>query len=194
MKVEEPDLKKWLHSFRISTEEDISNRRLKGAEQAENYKLFAEHNPFVIADIDEYTLALEVAFEVEIGSTLIKGAVDQVLLLPDGYEVRDLKTGNREQGILQLGVYTVAMEKIFGWPIKQASYFYAKDNKVVTVDRTTLDRYSEDYLGELFSSLDRGIQSEVYIPNPGSHCTLCPVKKYCREMGSNPIPLTKRGD
>lgn len=185
-----PDTSKWLRSFKITTEEDIKNRRIKGEEQVLNYKTFAENNQFEIADIDDYTLALEVEFQVEIGTTLIKGAVDQVLLAPGGYEVRDLKTGNREQGLLQLGVYTVAMEKIFGWPVVQASYYYAKDNKVVTVSRTELDRYDEAFLGEMFSALEEGVKRKIFIPNPGSHCTLCPVKKYCREMGSESIALS----
>lgn len=190
LKALEPDPKKWLHSFKITTEEDIKNRREVGAAMVLRYKSYAENNPFEIADIDDYTLAIEVEFQVEIGGTLIKGAVDQVLLHPAGYEVRDLKTGNREQGLLQLGVYTVAMEKIFGWPIFKASYYYAKDDKVVTVSRTELDRYDEKFLGEMFSALEKGIESKIFIPNPGSHCTVCPVRNSCREMGNNPIALS----
>lgn len=194
MTVREPDLNKWLRGPKSTTQDDINNRRLRGTEQALNYKTFAFENDFVIADIDDYTLAIEVEFEVEIGTTLIKGAVDQVILHPNGYEVRDLKTGNREQGILQLGVYTVAMEKIFGWPIVKASYYYAKDNKVVTVSRTELDRYNEQYLSEMFDAMNRGIDNEVFISNPGGHCMLCPVKKSCREMGSDPKPLGDRSN
>jgi CRISPR/Cas system-associated exonuclease Cas4 (RecB family) len=184
MRREEPDEKNWLHSLKISTSEDISARREKGVEQVLSYKNYAENNEFVIADVDEYTLGIEIPFEVEIGSTLIKGAIDQVLLVPGGYEVRDLKTGNRQASALQLGVYKVALEKIFGWPVVQGSYYYAKDNKVLTIPKQEMDRYTEGYLNELFSALEAGIENEVFIPNPGSHCTLCPVRKHCREMGS----------
>lgn len=185
-KQRQPDLKVWLHAPRITTEDDIKARRLRGIEQLKNYVQFAEDNPFGIKAIDDYTLGLEMPFEVEIGGILIKGAIDQILMDFDGVEVRDLKTGNRESAKIQLGVYAFVVEKIFGWHVTKASYYYAKDNKVVTLSRQDLDRYDEVYLSELFQSLEKGIESNIFIPNPGSHCTLCPVKDYCREMGSTP--------
>lgn len=189
MKARQPDLSKWTKPPRSRIEEDIENRRVRGVEQLRNYVDFAERDDFVIKDIDDFTLGVEVPFEIEVGGVLIKGAIDQILLLPDGVEIRDLKTGNRESRNIQLAVYVLAVEKIFGWPVMKASYFYAKDQKLVTLSRSELDRYSEKYLGELFSALDSGIENNVFIPNPGGHCTLCPVRDYCREIGSNPIPL-----
>jgi len=185
-KQRQPDLKVWLKSPRVTTEDDIDNRRERGIEQLRNYVSFAEENSFGIKPIDDYTLALEVPFEVEIGGVLIKGAIDQILLDFDGVEVRDLKTGNRASANIQLGVYTFVVEKIFGWTVTKASYYYAKDNKVVTLSREDLNRYDETYLSELFQGLERGIENKIFLPNPGSQCTLCPVRDYCREMGSNP--------
>jgi putative RecB family exonuclease len=189
-KQRQPDLSKWLRAFKTTTADDIANRREKGIEQLRNYVKFAEDNPFVIKEIDDFTLALEVPFETTIGDITIKGAIDQILLLPDGVEVRDLKTGNRETANLQLAIYVLVVEKIFGWPVVKASYYYAKDNKVVTLSRQELNRYSEEYLTELFTALDAGIQNNVFIPNPGNGCAMCPVKTNCRELGSNPIPLS----
>lgn len=191
MKAEQPDLKKWLRSPKITTEVDIETRRNRGVEQLQTYVDYAENSNFVIADIDDWTLGIEVEFEIMIGRTKIKGAIDQIILHPTGYEVRDLKTGNREQSIIQLAIYTLALEKIFKWPVIQASYFYAKDGKVVTVSRQELDRYSEAYLTELFDTLEDGIQNRIFMPNPGGHCLMCPVKKFCREMGTDPKPLSE---
>lgn len=188
-RVKQPDLNKWLRGPRTQTSDDIRMRREKGIQQLQNYVDYAESDGFVIADIDEYTMAIEMAFEIQIGGVVIKGAVDQILKHPTGYEVRDLKTGNRAAGILQLAVYVLVVEKIFGWPVIKASYYYAKDNKIVTVSRSELNRYNEAYLGELFNTLERGIENKVFIPNPGSGCMLCPVKKYCRELGETPKPL-----
>lgn len=190
-KAREPDLKKWLKAPKTNTQDDIDNRRNRGLEQLQNYVDFAEENPFVIADVDDWTLGIEVPFEVELGGIVLKGAIDQILLHPGGYEVRDLKTGNRESAMLQLALYKVVVEKIFGWPVIRASYFYAKDKKLVTLEADQLARYSEEYLVELFQALDEGIRSKVFIPNPGGHCTLCPVRKHCREMGEAPMPLTE---
>lgn len=191
-KQRQPDLKKWLRGLKTSTIDDIENRRLKGIEQLRNYVAFAESDPFVIKEIDDYTLAIEVPFETEIGGVIIKGAIDQILLLPDGVEVRDLKTGNRESANMQLAIYTLVVEKIFGWPVVKASYYYAKDSKIVTLSRQDLNRYNDKYLSELFKALDTGISNQVFIPNPGGHCILCPVKNNCRELGNNPIPLGEK--
>ena len=188
-KQKQPDLSKWLRGPRTATLDDISARRAKGIQQLQNYVDYADNENFVIADIDEWTMAIEMPFEVEVGGVIIKGAIDQILRLPDGYEVRDLKTGNRASSMLQLAVYVLVVEKIFGWPVVRASYYYAKDNKLVSLSRKDLDRYDEAYLGELFRTLERGIEHKVYIPNPGGHCMLCPVKKYCREMGETPKPM-----
>lgn len=185
-KAREPDLALWLKAPKTSTQDDIAARRIRGVEQLKNYVQFTVDSPFGIKPIDDFNLGLELPFEVMIGEVLVKGAIDQVLLDFEGVEVRDLKTGNRESAFIQLGVYVLVVEKIFGWPVTKASFYYAKDNKVVTLSRKDLDRYDEGYLSELFSSLEKGIQNKIFIPNPGGHCTLCPVKDNCREMGSNP--------
>lgn len=188
-KSHEPDLKRWSHSFKTTTENDIKTRRERGLEQVKNYVEFANKNSFIIKDIDDFTLGIELPFEVEIGGVKIKGAVDQILLDPNGVEVRDLKTGNREQSYLQLGIYAYVVEKIFGWPVVRASYYYAKDSRVVTLSKKDLERYNEEYLTDLFKKLNTGINNQVFIPNPGDSCMFCPVKDYCREKGSTPLPL-----
>lgn len=188
MKTKEPDLKQWLRAPSKTTEQDIRERRERGANQALLYKNIHEQGPgkdTVIADLDEFTIGIEVPFEVSLGKVTIKGSIDQILLYADGYEVRDLKTGNREQSSLQLAVYKYAVEKIFGLPVTRASYYYAKDGKIAYLMKSQLSRYSEEYLADLFETLDRGIINEVYLPNPSQACMMCPVRKFCREMGEN---------
>jgi putative RecB family exonuclease len=180
-KTEEPELKNWLKAPTKKTDIDIEERRARGVKQVWDYYDYANQTPFVIKSIDEYTLAVEVVFEIVLNGITIKGAIDQILMADGGVEVRDLKTGNRESASVQLGIYKIAVEKIFGWPVKKASFFYAKDSKVVTLTDRDLARYTEAYVTDLFSALDRAIKNEVFIPNPGGHCLLCPVKRYCRE-------------
>lgn len=188
MKRKQPDLKNWLRAPSKNTPQDIKERRDRGANMSLTYKNIHTMGPgkdTVIADVDDFTIGIEVPFEISLGDITIKGGIDQILLLPDGVEVRDLKTGNREQSNLQLAIYKHAVEKIFGWKVVKASYYYAKDGKIVTLSSKDLERYTESYLTELFSALDRGITDSVYLPNPGTQCTLCSVRKYCREMGEN---------
>lgn len=186
MKLEQPDLNLWLKAPSKRTEQDIKERRERGLAQVQAYVDYAEENPFYIAAIDEFTLGIEVPFQIELGSTTIKGGIDQIRQLYDtpeqGVHVVDLKTGNRESASIQLGTYKVAVEKIFGWPVVKASFFYAKDSKLVGLDKADLDRYTEAYVTELYEALDRGIENRVFIPNPGGQCLLCPVKRNCREF------------
>jgi putative RecB family exonuclease len=182
MKAIEPDLKKWLKAFTKGTEQDISERRERGKNQVLAYVEYCKQNPFDVKAIDDYTLGIEVEFEISLNGIPVKGAID--LITDEGYNkvgVVDAKTGNRESSNVQLGIYKVAVEKIFGWKVSKAGFYYAKDSKLVTLTGRDLARYTEDYVTELISSLDRGIQNKVFLPNAGSHCTMCPVKKYCRE-------------
>lgn len=185
MKEMQPDLRLWLKAPKKKTEDDIAERRVRGLKQVQDYVDYAEENPFYFAELDEWTLGIEVPFEVTLGGVLIRGGIDQIRLIGenpfDGVHVVDLKTGNRESASIQLGTYKIAVEKIFGWPVKKASFFYAKDSKLVGLDKTDLDRYTEAYVTELYQALDRGIENKVFIPNPGGQCLLCPVKKFCRE-------------
>lgn len=190
MRTHQPDTKKWLHGPRTDPEEDIKAREERGVLQLQKYVDFAENDSFFIKEIDDFTLAIEVPFETEIGGILVRGAIDQILILEDGVEVRDLKTGNREAGKIQLGVYKYVVEKIFKWPVKRASFFYAKDAKIVTLTEDELLRYDEEYLSSLFQSLEVGIENKVFIPNPTESCFLCSVKDWCRELGSTPRKVT----
>lgn len=191
-KTHEPNLGNWLCSFKTTPENDIIARRAAGVVQLQNYVDHAEDNNYFIKYIDEYTLGIEVPFDTYIGEVRVKGAIDALIEHPDGLEVRDLKTGNRESSPIQLAVYALVVEKLFNIPVIKASYFYAKDKKLVTLTRQDLDRYNEKYLSDLFYALDAGINNQVFIPNPGSHCVMCPVKKYCREKGDSPKPFERK--
>lgn len=186
MKGEQPDLRLWLKAPKKKTEDDINERRERGLKQVQAYVDYAEENPFYMVTLDEWTLGIEVPFELDLSGVTIRGGIDQIRQMYEdpmqGVHVVDLKTGNRESATIQLGTYKVAVEKIFGWPVKRASFFYAKDSKLVGLDKTDLDRYTEAYVTELYQALDRGIENKVFIPNPGGQCLLCPVKKFCREF------------
>jgi len=180
-KLDQPNLSQWLRSFKKSTEDDIRDRKRIGGGMAYDYIVYAKNDPFVIKEINDYTYGIELPFEVEIGGILVRGAVDQLREENTGLGVWDLKTGNREASNFQLGIYKVAIEKILNAPVVRAGFYYAKDSKTVALTQHDLARYDESYVGDVLSALDRGIQNEVYIPNVGSHCTMCPVKKSCRE-------------
>lgn len=183
MKALEPDLKKWLRAPSKKTEQDISERRERGIAQLQNYINHIEDDQVFIKPLDDYLIGIEVPFEITLGGITIKGAIDQIREYSrTGVQVVDVKSGNREVVNFQLGIYKVAVEKIFGWKVESAGYFYGKDGKLALLDKATLDRYTEAYVTDLITTLDRGIENRVFIPNTGSHCTLCSVRRFCREF------------
>jgi putative RecB family exonuclease len=180
----EPNRERWLRAPRSNVEADISNRRLLGDVLLRNYSDFVlgeERRPLFW--VDDYTPGIELPFSVQIGDVEIRGQIDRIEREPDGtLHIIDLKTGNRESANLQLGIYKVALEKEFGLKVSKASFFYAKDGKLVTLTDWELARYTERYVTDLLAALERGIQNEVYIPNVTQSCFLCPVKRECREF------------
>jgi hypothetical protein len=91
--------------------------------------------------------------------------------------VRDLKTGAEPVWPVQLGVYRLAMLDSLGIDIQWGDYYLAKTGGSSTpVDLRK--RFSYDFVGQLFKSLDTGIKEEIFLPNPGN-CFTCGVKSSC---------------
>ena len=179
-----PNRDRWLRAPKSSSETDISNRRELGDLLLRNYSQFVlDETRRPLFWLDDYTPGIELPFSVTFGDIEVRGKVDRVERLGDGsLHIIDLKTGNRESAKLQLGIYKVALEKELGIRVSRASFFYAKDGKLVTLTDWELVRYTEEYVTDLLLALDRGINNEVYIPNVTQSCFLCPVKRECREF------------
>lgn len=111
--------------------------------------------------------------------------MDTVLEWPDGaLTIRDLKTGKLKTDNRQLGIYRVALLKIFDVDIDWGEYFYTKKDLSRSGGYVDLSRYTEDYVGSMLRDLDKAITEEVFLPNPGEHCQMCGVREHCREMGN----------
>lgn len=123
--------------------------------------------------------AVELPFEVEIGGVLVKGAVDRVYVDPDGQlVVVDLKAGSRKpESTMQLGVYAVALEKIFGTKPALGSYFMAR--KAELTDPMSLLHYTENVIGSIFATGKRMIEAEIFLPHVSGLCNSCGVSKHC---------------
>jgi putative RecB family exonuclease len=180
----EPNRQHWLRAPKSSVENDISNRRELGLLLLRNYSEFVldeQRRPLLW--VDDYTPGIELPFSVTFGDVEVRGKVDRVEREEDGsLHIIDLKTGNRESAKIQLGIYKVALEKDLGIKVSKASFFYAKDGKLVTLTDWDLARYTEDYVTDLVAALTRGIENKVFIPNVTQSCFLCPVKRECREF------------
>lgn len=179
----QPDLNQWLTMGRTKIQNDIDNRRERGWEQWERYRdraLTEEWRPWELPD---GTPGAEVKFALETPFGLLRGAVDLVKEWPTGeITVNDLKTGNREKSSIQLAIYRLVLNEIFGLDITRGSFYYAKDDTYSDMlDLTSLDN---EYLKGEFESMERGIDNRVFNANVGDHCALCPAKNNCKEYNS----------
>jgi RecB family exonuclease len=180
----QPDLSKWLTMGRTRIQTDIDNRRERGWTQFQTYQRRAMEEPWKVWELPDGSPAVEVSFNVNLGEGLIvRGYVDIVKDWGgDRLTVNDLKTGNREKSSLQLGVYKVALNEVFGTDVKDGSFYYAKDD---TYSKTfDLSVWSEEYLREKFEAMERGIDNRVFIANVGDFCGLCPAKAQCPDYNS----------
>lgn len=134
--------------------------------------------------IEDGVRAIEIPFQIPIGNVLMKGAIDRVLVNPDGEMVIvDLKAGSSvPESTMQLGVYAVAIEKIFGVKPILGSYFMAR--KAELTEPVSLLHYTEDMLGSVFDTAKRMIEAEIFLPHVSSFCKSCGVRDYCTVMAT----------
>lgn len=187
----QPDLNMWIKPFRVKhIQEHLESNRAKGAAQMESLIAFATDpdNEWMVSRDELAQARVELPLDFEVGNVRVVGYVDVVPMDLDGsLYVVDLKTGNRQESNLQLGVYKVGLKKQYNLDVAGGFFLYSKDMKRGKF--VNLDRYTEGYLADLFESLERGIENQVFIPNPSDFCGICPASQWCREMGSTPIPL-----
>jgi len=187
----QPDLNEWTKTPRVgSTQRDIDLRRLNGIKQAEALQWHSENAQWKLWRLPDGSPAVEVPFEVEFepfdpgvygeNNTVIRGKIDSILEWPDQRKtVRDLKSGAAKEDNRQLGMYRFAANELFNLNINFGQYWYAKRGEESSwVD---LRNYTEEYLTETYVGLDRAIEEEIFLANPGSQCYLCEYKESCRE-------------
>jgi hypothetical protein len=184
---EYPDKSQWLTMGRTKIDNDIKNRRERGYEQLEKYMIRCqkEEKDWGVYELPDGEPALEVPFAVYLTPTiLVKGYIDLIVEWKRNgmISVRDLKTGNREETALQLGMYAVAANELFGEEITWGDYYYAKDDTYSPLIH--LERLDKEYFIREFEMMEAGIDNRIFLTNPGGHCALCPAQNICPEYGS----------
>jgi CRISPR/Cas system-associated exonuclease Cas4 (RecB family) len=199
----------WQQAWNISYEDAIGDtdpskiraggRATKEWPERENQKWWEHHLPLMLETYRSQMRALtsegwmlwepvpgqpaiELVFQLPINEVLIKGAIDRVFINPDGeLVVVDLKTGSRQpESGMQLGVYSVALEHMFGMrPIVGQFYMARKGN---LTDQVSLLHYSTEMIGNIFSTAKRMIEAEIFLPHVSGLCNACGVRDHCTAM------------
>lgn len=185
-----PDLAQWVRTPRVkSTDQDLKLRKAEGWKQFARYaeRAVDEANLWLPHVIDSQ-LAIELPFKINFDSGtapfFLVGYIDQVKYWrSDGaITVTDIKTGSDDgEDFRQLGLYRYALKRIYNLDVRFGEYWYTKyDRSSGWID---LSRYTEDYIIDQYSELDRAIESGIFLADPGKRkCATCGVKPYCPEM------------
>ncbi len=179
---ETPRLDFWFSSGPYSGEDDIPRRHGKGLEQVEKYLAYYGEGGKA-ADVKvwrtpEGVPAIELGFDVELGSVRVRGYIDAVMVMPDGtIVVVDNKTGLKPGDEFQLKVYAEALRIKYGLDVRTGYYWMGTTGKLTKAyDLTT--RSSED-VAAAFAAMDEAVKAERFEPKPGPGCARCGVAESC---------------
>lgn len=120
---------------------------------------------------------VEKHYEIPVGNTKVRMAIDRVLVDYDGNKVLvDIKTGaSSQRHPLQLAVYAWALNKE-GVSIDKAGFWDARTGHISTWN---LEHLSSDRIEEMFITFDKARKSDIFLPNL-NNCGRCGVLSYCK--------------
>lgn len=190
----QPNLDAWMTGGRKKASKDIEDRYILGKEQIATYIEYAKVDPLRVWDLpDTGEPASEVRIEADFGGINVLGIVDLIMVNPEtgALLVRDIKTGTKlPVGTRQLVTYRWMINKKYGVDPQYGDYWMAKNG--VPTPRSYLGNFTEAQVSAWYQMMDYAEKQGIYIPNPGDHCRICDVARFCPDMGGTPpegIPL-----
>lgn len=128
------------------------------------------------------TPGVEVEVRVDFGGVEILGAIDRVMVDPDGRAaIVDLKTGAVPVGVLQMATYGLALRILHGIGASVA-YYWSPDSKDAygrMIGPFDLTAFDADRIEHMYRGARRGIEEGIFIPHVTGMCSGCPVKDQC---------------
>lgn len=190
----EPDVTKWRMSKQgKSTEENLAWWNEHGPRLCHEYVKWRQANPRLkLWSLTDGEPAIELKMETHFGGVPFVGYIDRVFRDVDtgALLVVDIKSGSRmPETSLQMGTYGQAIDQEYGVPVWYGAFYDAR--KACLAGPYPLDRWTADYLGELFADMDAKIAAGQFTPNIGRHCNWCIMRKqgFCKYQGGvEPAP------
>lgn len=186
-----PEYNDWIKDGNRNTTTSITHRRELGLKHLDAYIAHALAAEWKIWELPDGEPGVEVGFRMEFNGVPVVGFIDKVIEWPNGAVTpRDYKSGAPPASPMQLGVYAVALNRMFNLGFTHGDYWTGSVVKKTgeikgALPSIDLTRYTPHYLGDLFEGLEKGISSGIFLPNPGDHCRICPVQRSCPEMKVN---------
>lgn len=170
--------KEWISStFESKTQE--KQARDKAEEMIETFLKWSKENK-------NTPIAVEKKFKLEIEGVPFSGKIDRVEKTPDGnYEVVDFKTGSvyvnptSIKKDIQMNVYALGVEKLYGKLPVKASLFYLKEDEIVPYD---VEKSLVSDVKDLITDYVKAILNEEFDATPDYQtCNWCSFKNICDE-------------
>jgi DNA helicase-2/ATP-dependent DNA helicase PcrA len=169
--------KQWDTSSYRNQRTKESQDKDKSKEMVKTYLEWAEKNPNTPVDV-------EPKFQIKLNDVTISGKIDRVEMTPDGeYEVIDFKTGyayktkNTIKDDVQMNVYALGTQKLYGKIPKKTSLFYIKHNKIVPhfIEEDKL----EEFKVELGKKIEAIFNEEFDADPEYRKCSRCDYASIC---------------
>jgi len=171
--------KHWNSSTYRSQKTKEKQDKVTSKEMIKTYLEWEKNNKNKPIDVEPY-------FRIPFNGVTISGKIDRVEQTPEGeYEVIDFKTGaayktkNTIKDSVQMNVYAMGVEKLYGKLPKKASLFYIKHDKIVPhiIEEEALEEFKKT----LAKTVD-AIFDEKFPANPdGWKCSRCDYAAICDE-------------
>ncbi|WKW87286.1 Cas4 family exonuclease [Mycobacterium phage Chargerpower] len=179
---ETPNFEWWFHSGPYNGERDIERRYHIGLEQVEKFWNWRNTKGQEIWVTPEGKPAIELSFKIELNGIMVRGFIDAVVKVGGEPRVRDYKTGNKPGDDFQLGVYALAIWKLFGVKITTGDYYMAgkKGKPAALTHPYDLSEWTEEAITARFHEVEAGIQAGNFEPLPEpDKCGFCDVNLSC---------------
>lgn len=177
-----PNFEWWFWSGPYNGERDVQRRYEIGLEQIEKFVAWRESEGQFIWITPDKRRAIELEFAIELDGIIVRGFIDAVVVVDGRLRVRDYKTGNSPGDDFQLGVYSVAIEEMFGVKPESGDYFMVgkKGAKPRISGPYDLSRWTRDEVAARFREVEDRIQAGDFEPDPEpGKCGFCDVNYHC---------------
>lgn len=126
-----------------------------------------------------YENFIEKEYEIPVGDTTVRLAIDRVMTDFDGNRVLvDIKTGaSSQRHPLQLAVYAWALQTQ-GISVDKAGFW---DARTGTISTWNIEHLNPDRIEEMFTTFDKARKADIFLPN-FNNCGRCGVLSYCKWM------------
>jgi CRISPR/Cas system-associated exonuclease Cas4 (RecB family) len=182
-----PDLptSQWRRAGRKTTAkphgEDLEWWQAEGLQQLNTYYEWLSSSDWTFVEHNGDPL-IEFNVSGNLGDNYVKGFIDSVMTDGEKTMLIDYKSGSRTPfGLMQLGVYRILLRNLTGVDATHGVFWMTRKGE--PTEPAPLDRYTNDYVSNIFAQFHSAVDNRVFIPNEGSHCWSCDVRSACYIQG-----------